>query len=337
MLHTERILVATDFSGPAERARRQAEYLAATHDAALHVLHVTRDAELAELFEALPADKMSPRRAQVYLAEWLGHPIEPPSAFRSADRRRPSEETWTVRHETSLVEGILDYARAIDADLLIVGAGRPSGRSDGVATTVVRRAQSPVITVPPSDRGDDAPRIPRPLPRRTIRRLLVPVDFSSPTDSLVQHACALAAQSNASIDLVHVLESSSLFQWSARDGAPQTAAQAHRTLATLAQRDAAPAVTARCRVLNGAPAPAIVQYADEQRVDLILMGTHGRTGWRRMMLGSVAETVIQTASCPVATIKAEGRSLLRETDRAAVGREEYGHARRKSPQFSEGD
>jgi nucleotide-binding universal stress UspA family protein len=328
MLHPDCILVATDFSASAEQARRQAEHLAAVHDAALHVLHVTEDPALAELFDALPTEKATPRRMQAYLSEWLGHPIEPPSADRH-EETQVREETWTVRRGSSPTEEILDFAEAIGADVLVMGTGRRTA-------PVVRRARWPVITVPTEREAEDAPRVPRRLPQRTLQRLLVPVDFSAVTEPLVRHAWALAAQSNASVDLVHVLASAGFpSSWRRRDGAPETAEQAHRALATLADRDEASSITVRCRVMNGAPASVITQYAERQQADLILMGTHGRTGLKRMVLGSVAEEVIQTAPCPVGTLKSDGYSLVPEDVRPAA-RTDRARSRRQTRRFAGG-
>jgi nucleotide-binding universal stress UspA family protein len=310
MLQTERILVATDFSASAERARRQAEHLAAVHNAALNVLHVTGDPALAELVEALPEEKATPRRLQAYLAEWLGRPIEPPSAD-STGGTQVRDETWTVRRGQALVKGIIKYADEIDADLLLMGTGRRTA-------SLVRRSRRPVITVPRTEEADGAPRVPRRLPKRTLQRILVPVDFSVVTDPLVRHAWALATRSGASVDLVHVLASASLTRsWRRRDQAPHTAERAHRALTILADQDQALSVPVRSRVLSGNPATAITEYAEEQQADLILMGTHGRTGLKRVVLGSVAEEVIQSAPCPVGTLKNDGHSLVRQDIRPA--------------------
>jgi nucleotide-binding universal stress UspA family protein len=57
------------------------------------------------------------------------------------------------------------------------------------------------------------------------------------------------------------------------------------------------------RLLSGDPAEEIVKFANEAHCDLIVMGTHGRTGFRRLLMGSVAEAVVRTANCAVMTYK----------------------------------
>ena len=74
-------------------------------------------------------------------------------------------------------------------------------------------------------------------------------------------------------------------------------------LLRLAQASA-PGLQANYRVEKGDAAPRIVGVAEETRCDLIVMGTHGRTGLGRVLMGSVAEQVLRTAPCPVVTVKA---------------------------------
>jgi nucleotide-binding universal stress UspA family protein len=64
-------------------------------------------------------------------------------------------------------------------------------------------------------------------------------------------------------------------------------------------------VQASYEVEFGSPASMIVEFAQEHNVDLIVMGTHGRTGWRRIAMGSVAESVVRNVDCPVLAIKSE--------------------------------
>jgi nucleotide-binding universal stress UspA family protein len=342
MLHTDRILVATDFSDTAERARRQAEHLAVVHDAALHVLHVTADRELVELFENLPEDEGTPRRAQAYLAEWLGQPIEPPSAARSAPVRTGEDpeqgvpdETWTVRYGTAPAEVILDSADEIEADLLVLGAETQARLLGGVTDTVVGRARRPVITVPgPQDKPSEQPRVPRDLPRHTLRRLLVAVDGPEPPELLLGHARVLAAQSGASVDLVRARRPSFArtlaMGWSRAGRTSGDAAQAEREVNDLAERLRGVGIPTRSRTLRGDPASAITKYADERRMDLILLEARVRTGVSRMVLGNVAEGVIRTAPCPVATFKRDGHSLLSGEGPHALNWHRRRHLRNRS-------
>ena len=138
-----------------------------------------------------------------------------------------------------------------------------------------------------------------------ITRILVATDFSETSDRALDYAHLLARHFGASVHLLHVLSEAA--------GPDGTAAQTFLTDAA-AQRAAALA-DARCSLrhrsagvasqeaLFGVPAATIVDYAAQARMDLIVMGTHGRTGVAHLLMGSVAELVVRTASCPVLTVR----------------------------------
>jgi nucleotide-binding universal stress UspA family protein len=145
----------------------------------------------------------------------------------------------------------------------------------------------------------------------TFARILVPVDFSSTSDSAIDHAQALAARFEAPIELLHVVEdpvasgawepdSAYLTIPELIDGCIEDAA---RRLEILKSQLSAQGATVETRVVTGAPARAIVATAQSDGCDVIVMGTHGRTGLSHMLLGSVAERVIRTAVCPVLTVR----------------------------------
>jgi nucleotide-binding universal stress UspA family protein len=109
-------------------------------------------------------------------------------------------------------------------------------------------------------------------------------DFSESAEPAVRAARQNAQRDGARLHIVHA-------QWSAEPGSAQRLADLSASLGA-----GVPVVTA---VLFGDPANEIVRYAREHDIDLIVVGTHGRTGLSRALLGSVAERVIRTASCPV--------------------------------------
>ncbi len=71
-----------------------------------------------------------------------------------------------------------------------------------------------------------------------------------------------------------------------------------------------------CESRSGAPADEILEYASQRDIDLIVMGTHGREGIARALLGSVAETVVRKASCPVLTVHSPGLEVVTDEVRA---------------------
>lgn len=84
--------------------------------------------------------------------------------------------------------------------------------------------------------------------------------------------------------------------------------KAETALNDLARSQLTEPVPAKTQVAVGKPAEEILQVAEDEGVDLIVMGTHGRTGLRHILLGSVAETMVRTAPCPVFTVKAPAQS-----------------------------
>jgi nucleotide-binding universal stress UspA family protein len=143
-----------------------------------------------------------------------------------------------------------------------------------------------------------------------LRRLLVPTDFSKYSDAALKYAGAFAQKFNADVFLLHVVQDLSLFYPEAVLVAPAAvptvqqfldAARAalDRTLAGLQL----PGVVVHPCVVEGAPYDAIVRFAADKEIDLIVMGTHGRTGLAHLFMGSVAEKVVRKAPCPVLTVR----------------------------------
>ncbi len=141
---------------------------------------------------------------------------------------------------------------------------------------------------------------------RTFTRILVPTDFSDTSDAALTYATSVAAAFGASLHLVHVFEDPFTAGTLASEVyAPIPPEVRKQVLADLQTRlDARlPAGGGTTAVLTGTTARAITDYAREQQADLIVMGTHGRGGMAHLLLGSVAERVVRTASCPVMTVR----------------------------------
>jgi nucleotide-binding universal stress UspA family protein len=115
-------------------------------------------------------------------------------------------------------------------------------------------------------------------------------------------ACALARDYRARLLLVHVETPMPVFsELGAVPPEPLDMGALERQLAQIKPTDASVAVTRS--LLVGDEASEIVRFAEDKHADLIVMGTHGRTGFGRLLMGSVAETVLRQAPCPVLTIK----------------------------------
>ena len=129
-------------------------------------------------------------------------------------------------------------------------------------------------------------------------RILVPTDFSVPSAAALDYARTLAARFGASLHVMHVLENDFLRPMVADPRAETAALRQLGELLTAEERQRG-AVTAVLR--SDAVAEEIVDYARSNGVDLIVIGSHGRTGLAHLLQGSVAERVVRTAPCMVLT------------------------------------
>jgi universal stress protein A len=148
-----------------------------------------------------------------------------------------------------------------------------------------------------------------------VTRILAPSDFSEASDTAMEYARLLAHRFGASLHLLHVVNEPLLVEGLAAEAFINAPPTTRTTLvdearAHLRQRAAG---TSSQEVVFGYAAPAIVEYATRLDADLIVMGSHGRTGLAHLLLGSVAETVVRTAPCPVLTVRqppASARPML---------------------------
>jgi universal stress protein A len=140
-----------------------------------------------------------------------------------------------------------------------------------------------------------------------ITRILVPTDFSDSADAALAYALTLGAQVGATVRLVHAFEDPDAVSLYSHAYVPMPAEMRAEILADLRRQLTARATAsgrglATTEVLTGAAAKAIVDDATQQQCDLIVMGTHGRHGMAHLLLGSVAERVVRTATCPVLVV-----------------------------------
>ena len=146
----------------------------------------------------------------------------------------------------------------------------------------------------------------------TISRILVPVDFSAHSESALRYAIALASRVDATLHVLHVVEDPiATGAWGGETVIPNLTElrqelldDAERRLAAYreeATRAQVPVVTV---ARMGLTSHTIVDYAKAINIDLIVMGTHGRTGMAHLFMGSVAERVLRHAPCPVLTVRA---------------------------------
>lgn len=138
-----------------------------------------------------------------------------------------------------------------------------------------------------------------------IRAILHPTDFSEQSAYAFQLACSLARDHGATLVMLHVAPPPQMLSY---EGMPLTPAlpvgynqQLEDRLRQVRPTD--PNIRVEYFLGEGAPSAEIVRVAQEFPCDLVVMGTHGRTGLGRLLMGSVAEQVVRRAPCPVLTVK----------------------------------
>jgi nucleotide-binding universal stress UspA family protein len=142
-----------------------------------------------------------------------------------------------------------------------------------------------------------------------IKNILVATDFSIASEAALKCASEIAHDRGATLYIVHVgCFPSPRFDASAFGGAPCDSSGSARDWQEARHRlsdiePTIPDIRFEHRYLEGGAADEIVDFARRQRVDLIVIGTHGRTGFNHLRLGSIAEAVVRRADCPVLTVK----------------------------------
>jgi nucleotide-binding universal stress UspA family protein len=136
----------------------------------------------------------------------------------------------------------------------------------------------------------------------TLNHILVATDFGEASDAALTYGRALARTFGATLHVLHVVENFFMRPIVA-DPYFITASAAKQLNERLTDEDR---VTLRAHVVietSDAPAAAIAAYAKSANIDLIVMGTHGRSAVEQLLVGSVAERVVRTAPCPVLTVR----------------------------------
>ncbi len=141
-----------------------------------------------------------------------------------------------------------------------------------------------------------------------LKRILVAVDFSEFSDNAIRYGCELAEKFDAELFLLHVLLTPLVVD-EGMDFLVRTWDEYQDDLRCAAENklreiDTSPLSAEKVAIAtrSGAPFSEITRFAEAENIDLIVMGTHGRTGLKQLVMGSVAERVVRKAPCPVLTV-----------------------------------
>jgi nucleotide-binding universal stress UspA family protein len=281
------LLFPTDGSDGTERALEHALDIAAAHDATVHILNVadtTRDSVTqihGEVVDAL---------------EQVGAEFVREAADRANDR---GVSTVTAVEQGEPFRTIVDYATAQSIDLVVMPTHGRSGLSrlllGSTTERVVRHSDVPVLTLQPD--------VELTYPYREV---LVPTDGSDCANAALTLGADLATVDDATLHLLSVINVTGLgidvradlqmdaFEESAQKAVADAAATA---------KDAGVDSVSEAVEIGASVHQTILSYIDDNDVDVVVVGTHGRTGFDRYMLGSVTEKLIRTAPVPVLTVR----------------------------------
>ncbi len=148
-----------------------------------------------------------------------------------------------------------------------------------------------------------------------IKTILFPTDFSQGARAAMDHALSLARDYQAKLILLYVIQDISIAEWyipsslSVTDLVEDMKKSAWKEMEKWASEVSAQVKDVEKIVLRGVPFVEIIKTAKEKNADLIVIGTHGRTGIDHMLFGSTAEKVVRKAACPVLTVRIAGKEF----------------------------
>ena len=293
-----KILAATDLSAPADVAIRQAHEWATRHHAQLVVCHIIPTHRRANpLFpqrneaDTIAAVDLERQVAELVIARVSEQTGRSPDAFELLiDVGRPEAE-------------IIRAAVTMNAELIVIGNRGDTGLDrillGDVCERVVQYAHCSVLVARPVLAGGS---------------VLVATDLSDPSFPAITAAASEARRRGAKLVVMHNLD-----RWPLPVSSMQMALGSAGMIAdtALVEEEGARAtqeleqvlarlrIEAECMVTHGPPDAAIVKAADALNAQLLVIGTHGRTGLARLALGSVAQRVVEAASCSVLVVRTE--------------------------------
>lgn len=300
MIKIKHILVPSDFSDTARQALAHAISLAHRYNAKITLLHVVT------IFDD---DPYNPKQTFPDLDDYYDHiQRRAGEKIKSTISKKIIENLqieYMVLRGFSPYEEILSFAADNNVDLITMGThGRNRLASfflGSVAEKVVRHATCPVLTTKISSEKIKS------LP--TYNRLLVPTDFSDQSRRALQFAASLLDGQQGNIDILHVIEDvihpayynsekGSIFEL-----VPDLKEKTKKSLQEITDELLPKDKMGRVVVQEGKIAQTITDYCDNEKIDMIVMGTHGMNFISQFLIGSVANRVLRNVACPVITIK----------------------------------
>jgi nucleotide-binding universal stress UspA family protein len=307
------ILVAADFSENSAHAFRVAGAVAVEEKTRLIVLHVVAPDRVA-------AERASPGQAAA----------EPSGASGAEDqlqilKRRmravyspsgPIDVQYRLTERDDAASEILRVADAIGADLIVMGThGRTGLRrlvAGSVASTVLAKAHCSVLALR-SGQGEHK--------ADAMRVILHPTDFSKDSAAALRVARSLARDHGARLIVLHVVPLDAFLDGNLEAELDTRDYQDSLDAMRIRLGGPDPRYPVETRLVRGFEAEEILREARDFACDLIVMGTHGRTGLARLLMGNTAESVLPKAECPVLVVKSSRGTPAPTSDRGVSGAE----------------
>lgn len=286
-----KILIGTDFSSNARSAMFAGISIAVKCLARIEMVHVI--SYLEDIYRA--------SRFVVPDANWQKETLDRMEEF-FPNRLYPNNERH-VLVGNSVPQTILKHGRETNCDLIVIGTKGRSAVAEllmgGVAHQVARGSEIPVMIVRDEKHG---------RPVQGFNRVLVPTDFSPESVKALKFGVNFADFLKADLHLVHVIDESeireTIYSYPQYDLKMPESCEINvdDVLQAMLPKD----LTGEGKVasLVGVPSQAILHYCEEHSIDFIVMGTHGRKGLERLLLGSVTASVIANSKVPVITLSA---------------------------------
>ncbi len=297
------ILCPVDFSTTSERALDYALVLARRLDARVTLLHayslptmLMPDGVLLPNAEALASVSADHQRLLTQLTE------------SRAGRSVPLTSKLKLGLAAQEILTSIDEEKP---DLVVMGTHGRTGLQHvllgSIAERVVRASTVPVMTIREPHTDDKQPS----ALTADVKKIACAIDFSDASDKALSTASMLARRLGAELHLVHVCATLAYAIASESytvkpDLVRELKAHLKTELDALAAAQARPDLKVTSQLIEGVPYKAIQEAARTSHCDMIVVGTHGRTGFEHLLLGSVAERVVRTSTLPVITVHPQG-------------------------------
>ena len=148
----------------------------------------------------------------------------------------------------------------------------------------------------------------------SLKKILCPIDHSDCSKEALKYAVSFAMKDEAKLYLLHIIDirsfNDSLVAMSQQIPDKETLEQLRMKLLDCIPEDIRDDMDVEATVIQGIPFAEIISTAKEKEIDMIVIGSHGRTGISHMMLGSVSEKVVRKAPCPVLTVRQPGHKFI---------------------------